>query len=68
MRLGIYAETQCPPEKSHYDLTWEIVRQLIHADEMGFDSYSVIERRRHRALEGHENAAPLCPARDACFA
>ena len=33
MRFGIYAETQCPPEKSHYDLTWEIVRQMIHADE-----------------------------------
>src|SRR5215470_14780309 len=43
MRFGIYAETQCPPEKPHYDLTWEIVRQMIHADEMGFDSYSVIE-------------------------
>jgi alkanesulfonate monooxygenase SsuD/methylene tetrahydromethanopterin reductase-like flavin-dependent oxidoreductase (luciferase family) len=43
MRFGIYAETQCPPEKSHYDLTWEIVRQMIHADEVGFDSYSAIE-------------------------
>jgi alkanesulfonate monooxygenase SsuD/methylene tetrahydromethanopterin reductase-like flavin-dependent oxidoreductase (luciferase family) len=43
MRFGIYAETQCPPEKSHYDLTWEIVRQMIHADEVGFDAYSVIE-------------------------
>jgi alkanesulfonate monooxygenase SsuD/methylene tetrahydromethanopterin reductase-like flavin-dependent oxidoreductase (luciferase family) len=21
MRFGVYAETQCPPEKSHYDLT-----------------------------------------------
>jgi Luciferase-like monooxygenase len=43
MRFGIYAETQCPPEKPHYDLTWEIVRQMIHADEVGFDSYSVIK-------------------------
>ena len=43
MRFGVYAETQCPPEKSHYDLTWEIVHQMIHADEVGFDSYSVIE-------------------------
>jgi alkanesulfonate monooxygenase SsuD/methylene tetrahydromethanopterin reductase-like flavin-dependent oxidoreductase (luciferase family) len=43
MRFGIYAETQCPSGKSHYDLTWEIVRQMIHADQMGFDSYSVIE-------------------------
>jgi alkanesulfonate monooxygenase SsuD/methylene tetrahydromethanopterin reductase-like flavin-dependent oxidoreductase (luciferase family) len=43
MRFGVYAETQCPPEKPHYDLTWEIVRQIIHADAVGFDSYSVIE-------------------------
>jgi hypothetical protein len=43
MRFGIYAEIQCPPEMSHYDLTWEIVRQMIHADAVGFDSYSVIE-------------------------
>ena len=39
MRFGIYAETQCPPGKSHYDLRWEIVRQMIHADQVGFDSY-----------------------------
>lgn len=43
MRFGIYAETQCQSEKSHYDLTWEIVHQMIHADAVGFDSYSVIE-------------------------
>ena len=43
MRFGIYAEIQCPPEKPHYDLTWEIVRQMIHADAVGVDSYSVIE-------------------------
>lgn len=43
MRFGIFAETQCPPDKSHYDLTWEIMRQIIHADEAGFDSYSLIE-------------------------
>jgi len=36
MRFGVYAETQCPPEKPHYDLTWEIVRQIIHADAVGF--------------------------------
>src|SRR5919204_6644797 len=43
MRFGIYAETQCPPEKPHHVLTWEIVRQMIHAEEAGFDTYSVIE-------------------------
>ena len=43
MRFGIYTETQCPLEKPHYDLTWEIVHQMIHADAVGFDSYSIIE-------------------------
>lgn len=43
MRFGIYAEMQCPPEKPHAQLTWEILRQIEHADAAGFDAYSVIE-------------------------
>lgn len=43
MRFGIYCEMQAPPGKSHYDLTWEIMRQIEHADECGFDVYSVID-------------------------
>ncbi len=43
MRFGIYAEMQCPPGKSHYDLTWEIFRQIEHADAVGFDVYSIID-------------------------
>src|SRR5438105_9277745 len=43
MRFGIYAEMQTPPGKSHYDLTWEILRQIEHADAVGFDVYSVID-------------------------
>ena len=43
MRFGIYAEMQCPPEKSHSDMTWEILRQIEHADQVGFDVYSVID-------------------------
>src|SRR5262250_50616 len=43
MRFGIYCEMQTPPGKSHYDLTWEIMRQIEHADAMGFDVYSVID-------------------------
>ena len=43
MRFGIYAEMQNPPGKSHYDLTWEIFRQIEHADQVGFDVYSVID-------------------------
>ncbi len=43
MRFGIYCEMQNPPGKSHYDLTWEIMRQIEDADDCGFDVYSVID-------------------------
>ena len=43
MRFGIYAEMQTPPGKSHYEMTWEILRQIEHADAVGFDVYSVID-------------------------
>src|SRR5207253_9763401 len=43
MRFGIYCEIQTPPGKPHYDMTWEIMRQIEHADECGFDVYSVID-------------------------
>jgi alkanesulfonate monooxygenase SsuD/methylene tetrahydromethanopterin reductase-like flavin-dependent oxidoreductase (luciferase family) len=43
MRFGIYAEMQTPPEKSHATMTWEILRQIEHADQVGFDVYSVID-------------------------
>ncbi|MHB8411971.1 MAG: LLM class flavin-dependent oxidoreductase [Candidatus Acidiferrales bacterium] len=43
MRFGIYAEMQTPPGKSHAEMTWEILRQIEHADQVGFDVYSVID-------------------------
>ncbi|HEY7099825.1 MAG TPA: LLM class flavin-dependent oxidoreductase [Terriglobales bacterium] len=43
MRFGIYCEMQTPPGKSYYDMTWEIMRQIEHADQSGFDVYSVID-------------------------
>jgi len=43
MRFGIYCEIQTPPDKSHYEMIWEIMRQIEHADECGFDVYSVID-------------------------
>ena len=43
MRFGIYCEMQTPPGKSFYDMTWEIMRQIEHADACGFDVYSVID-------------------------
>src|SRR5215468_347972 len=43
MRFGIYAEMQTPPGKSHVTMTWEILRQIEHADQAGFDVYSIID-------------------------
>lgn len=43
MRFGIYCEIQTAPGKSHSEMIWEIVRQIEHADQMGFDVYSVID-------------------------
>ncbi|MGH9704039.1 MAG: LLM class flavin-dependent oxidoreductase [Candidatus Acidiferrales bacterium] len=43
MRFGIYCEMQTPPGKSHSKQTWEILRQIEHADQSGFDVYSVID-------------------------
>jgi len=43
MRFGIYCEMQTPPGKSYYDATWEVMRQIEHADEVGFDVYSTID-------------------------
>jgi alkanesulfonate monooxygenase SsuD/methylene tetrahydromethanopterin reductase-like flavin-dependent oxidoreductase (luciferase family) len=43
MRFGIYCEMQTAPGKSYYDMTWEIMRQIEHADDCGFDVYSVID-------------------------
>ncbi|MGH9501953.1 MAG: LLM class flavin-dependent oxidoreductase [Terriglobales bacterium] len=43
MRFGIYCEIQTPPGKSHYGMIWEIMRQIEHADECGFDVYATID-------------------------
>jgi alkanesulfonate monooxygenase SsuD/methylene tetrahydromethanopterin reductase-like flavin-dependent oxidoreductase (luciferase family) len=43
MKFGLYAEMQCPPGKPHAELYAELLRQMEHADQMGFDVYSVIE-------------------------
>jgi len=42
MRFGIYTEMQTAPGKSHAEMTWEILRQIEHADQVGFDVYSVM--------------------------
>ena len=57
MRFGIYAEMQCPPEKPHAQLYWEIQRQIEHADEVGFDVYATIDH--HFSPEFSISANPL---------
>lgn len=57
MRFGIYTEMQCPPEKSHEQLYWEIQRQIEHADEVGFEVYSTIDH--HFSQEFGISANPL---------
>jgi alkanesulfonate monooxygenase SsuD/methylene tetrahydromethanopterin reductase-like flavin-dependent oxidoreductase (luciferase family) len=43
MRFGLYAEMQTPPGRSHADVYGELLRQMEHADRVGFDVYSIIE-------------------------
>lgn len=57
MRFGIYAEMQTPLRKSHAAMTWEILRQIEHADQVGFDVYSVIDH--HFFQEFSISANPL---------
>jgi len=57
MRFGIYTDMQCPPEKPHAQLYWEILRQIEHAEEMGFDVYTTIDH--HFSQEFSVSANPL---------
>ena len=47
MRFGIYAEMQCPDSKSHEVLYDEIIRQMVHADQVGFDATRIPKQRGH---------------------
>ena len=57
MRFGLYAELQTPPEKPHAELMTEVMRQMEHADQVGFDVYSIIEH--HFFQEFSISANPL---------
>ena len=50
MRFGIYAEMQCPDDKPFATLYDEIIRQMVHADEVAFDSYSTIEHHTKSSI------------------
>ncbi|MFN4258345.1 MAG: LLM class flavin-dependent oxidoreductase [Gemmataceae bacterium] len=43
MKFGIYTEMQTPPGKVHAEMYAEVLRQMEHADQVGFDVYSLIE-------------------------
>src|SRR5262249_43950742 len=43
MKFGLYAELQTPLDKPYPDLYREIMWQMEHADQVGFDVYSIIE-------------------------
>jgi alkanesulfonate monooxygenase SsuD/methylene tetrahydromethanopterin reductase-like flavin-dependent oxidoreductase (luciferase family) len=57
LRFGLYAELQTPLAKSHAELYREIMRQMEHADQVGFDVYSIIEH--HFFQEFSISANPL---------
>src|SRR5215469_11819822 len=57
MRFGLYAEMQTPLPKPHAELYEELLQQMEHADEVGFDVYSVIEH--HFFQEFSISANPL---------
>jgi alkanesulfonate monooxygenase SsuD/methylene tetrahydromethanopterin reductase-like flavin-dependent oxidoreductase (luciferase family) len=57
LRFGLYAEMQAPPPKPHAELYRELIGQMEHADQMGFDVYSLIEH--HFFQEFSISANPL---------
>jgi alkanesulfonate monooxygenase SsuD/methylene tetrahydromethanopterin reductase-like flavin-dependent oxidoreductase (luciferase family) len=57
MRFGVYTDMQCPPGKPHDQVYWEVQRQIEHADEMGFDTYSSVDH--HFVQEFSVSANPL---------
>src|SRR5260370_36429308 len=57
MKFGLYAELQTPSGKPHAELYHEVMRQMEHADQVGFDVYSLIEH--HFFPEFSISANPL---------
>jgi len=57
MRFGLYAEMQAPRDKPHAELYRELLWQMEHADQAGFDVYSVIDH--HFFQEFSISANPL---------
>lgn len=62
LKFGIYAELQCPQGKPHAELYHDIVRQMEHADQVGFDVYSVIDHHFFQEFSISANPLALCTA------
>lgn len=43
MRFGLYSELQCHPWQSFEQLYGETLEQIVNADRLGYDCYSIIE-------------------------
>jgi alkanesulfonate monooxygenase SsuD/methylene tetrahydromethanopterin reductase-like flavin-dependent oxidoreductase (luciferase family) len=57
MRFGLYAEMQTPLAQSYVATYHDLMRQMEHADQVGFDVYSLIEH--HFFQEFSISANPL---------
>ena len=64
MRFGLYAEMQTPLGLSHTQMYRDLMRQMEHADQVGFDVYSIIEH--HFFQEFSISANPLALICAAC--
>jgi alkanesulfonate monooxygenase SsuD/methylene tetrahydromethanopterin reductase-like flavin-dependent oxidoreductase (luciferase family) len=57
MRFGLYSELQCHPWQTFGQVYQEVLEQIVNADRIGFDCYSIIE---HSFFERFGiSAAPL---------
>jgi alkanesulfonate monooxygenase SsuD/methylene tetrahydromethanopterin reductase-like flavin-dependent oxidoreductase (luciferase family) len=43
MRFGLYSEMQCHPWQTYEQVYEEALEQVVNADRLGFDAYSIIE-------------------------
>lgn len=62
LKFGLYAELQTPPGRPHAELYADILRQMEHADQVGFDVYSVIEHHFFQEFSISANPLALCSA------
>ncbi len=62
LKFGLYAELQTPPTKPHAELYTELLQQMEHADQAGFDVYSVIEHHFFPEFSISANPLALCSA------